>query len=169
MVAYHLGPTLNTFWGLILIWSLIVLAVIDFEHTLLPDDITLPFLWLGLLINSFECFTTANAAILGAISGYLALWTVFWTFKLLTRKEGMGYGDFKLLAMLGAWLGWQALPMIILISSFLGSVVGISLILLQKKNKNSHIPFGPFLSIGGFCVLLLHPHLHAIYFKLFTL
>lgn len=169
IVAYHFGLSLHTLWALILVWSLIALAIIDFEHTILPDSITLPFLWIGLFINTFETFTTANYAILGAIVGYLSLWTIYWVFKLLTHKDGMGYGDFKLLAMLGAWLGWQALPLIILIASFLGSIMGISLILLKKKDKNSAIPFGPFLAIGGYSALLLFPHLNAIYFKIFTL
>ncbi len=168
-IAQHFGPTLTTFLSLILVWSLIALAFIDFEHTILPDNITLPLLWMGLFINTFEIFTTASSAILGAMSGYLILWIIYWVFKLITHKEGMGYGDFKLLAMLGAWLGWQSLPFIILLSSFLGSMIGLSLILLKKKDKNSLIPFGPFLAIGGFVVLLWLPQLNFIYLKLFAL
>ena len=169
IVALHFGPTLYTAWSLMLVWALIALAMIDFEHTILPDNITLPFLWVGLFANTFDVFTSAKEAILGAIIGYLSLWIIFWVFKLLTRKEGMGYGDFKLLALLGAWLGWQALPLIILVASFLGSVVGISLILLKKKDRNSAVPFGPFLAIAGYSVLLLFPHLNTFYFKLFAL
>lgn len=166
LVAIRFGFTLTTFAGLILTWALIALAFIDFHHTILPDSITLPGLWVGLWLNAYKTFVTPESAILGAISGYLILWLVYWLFKWCTKKEGMGYGDFKLLAMLGAWLGWQSLPAIILLSSFLGSVLGISLIIIQSRDKNLPIPFGPFLAIGGFIALLWGSSLQTWYFKL---
>jgi leader peptidase (prepilin peptidase)/N-methyltransferase len=169
IVAMRFGFTVTTIGGLLLTWALIALAFIDGEHTILPDTITLPFLWLGLLFNTTEIFATPTNAIIGASAGYFSLFIVFWIFKWITKKEGLGYGDFKLLAMLGAWLGWQALPMIILVSSLLGSIVGISLIVLHKQDKNVPIPFGPFLAIAGFASLLWGTQLNLLYFKLFVL
>ncbi len=153
-VAYHFGISWETLGALLLTWSLISLSLIDFDVQLLPDSITLPFLWLGLLLSLFGIFTDAHSAIIGALAGYLSLWCVFQVFKLLTGKEGMGYGDFKLLAMLGAWLGWQYLPQIILLSALVGAVVGLSLILIRGRDKNIPIPFGPYLATAGWISLI---------------
>lgn len=166
IVVLRFGISPIAFAGILLTWGLIALSFIDIDHTLLPDDITLPFLWLGLVLGVFEIFQTANASILGAVAGYLSLFTVFLVFKWITHKEGMGNGDFKMLAMLGAWFGWQSLPLIIFISSSLGSLVGISLMLLQGRDKDYPIPFGPFLAIGGFIALLCGPD---YFFKFFNL
>jgi leader peptidase (prepilin peptidase)/N-methyltransferase len=146
-------------------WALIALTMIDVDHQLLPDDLTLPLLWLGLLINTQNTLVPLQDAVLGAIAGYLVLWAVYWAFKLLTGKEGMGYGDFKLLAALGAWLGWQALPVIILLSSVVGAVVGISLIAIKGRDKNIPIPFGPYLATAGFLALLGGERLSALLFS----
>ncbi|MDQ1363609.1 MAG: Leader peptidase (Prepilin peptidase) / N-methyltransferase, partial [Pseudomonadota bacterium] len=144
-VAWKFGVSWQTPLALLLTWSLIALTMIDFHKQLLPDSITLPLLWLGLLANIFEIFTTLESAVIGAMAGYLALWCVYHTFKLLTGKEGMGFGDFKLLGALGAWLGWKILPLIILLSSLVGAVIGIALIVLTRHDKNIPIPFGPYL------------------------
>jgi leader peptidase (prepilin peptidase)/N-methyltransferase len=167
LVAYKYGYTWLTPALLLLCWSLIVLTMIDFDHQLLPDDITLPLLWLGLLVNSMEMITTLESAVWGAIAGYGILWGVYWMFKLITGKEGMGYGDFKLLGALGAWMGWQVLPMIILLSSLVGAVVGISLIVILGRDKNVPIPFGPYLASAGFIALLWNDSLTALYYSLF--
>jgi leader peptidase (prepilin peptidase)/N-methyltransferase len=148
-VAWHFGPTLQAASALLLIWALIALAVIDLDTQLLPDSITLPLLWLGLLVNLGGGFVDLASAVLGAMTGYLALWSVYWLFKLATGKEGMGYGDFKLLAALGAWLGWQMLPAIILLSSVVGAIVGIALIVAARHGRNVPIPFGPYLAAAG--------------------
>lgn len=148
-VAWHFGPTLQAAAALLLIWALIALAVIDLDTQLLPDSITLPLLWLGLLVNLGSGFVDLASAVLGAMTGYLALWSVYWLFKLATGKEGMGYGDFKLLAALGAWLGWQMLPAIILLSSVVGAIVGIALIVAARHGRNVPIPFGPYLAAAG--------------------
>jgi leader peptidase (prepilin peptidase)/N-methyltransferase len=147
--AWQFGFGWETAAALLLTWSLIPLTVIDLDHQLLPDSITLPFLWVGLALNLSGLFTDINSAIIGAIAGYLSLWSVYWGFKLLTGKEGMGYGDFKLLALLGAWMGWQMLPLIILLSSLVGAVIGIGLILFRGRDHNIPIPFGPYLAIAG--------------------
>jgi len=129
--------------------------MIDYKHFILPDNITLPLLWTGLIMNTvWNVFQSAPNAILGAAVGYLSLWSVYWLFKLCTDKEGMGFGDFKLLALLGAWFGWQAIPGILFLSSFIGSVIGLGLILCCGKNKNTPLPFGPYLAIGGYTYLL---------------
>jgi leader peptidase (prepilin peptidase)/N-methyltransferase len=138
----------------LLVWSLIALAMIDFDTQLLPDSITLPLLWLGLLFNLFGTYTSLASAVIGAMAGYLSLWSIFWLFKLATGKEGMGYGDFKLLAALGAWLGWSMLPTIILLSSLVGAAVGISLIVFARHGRNIPIPFGPYLAAAGVIALL---------------
>lgn len=151
--AWHFGPTIQTVGALLLIWSLIALTAIDFDTQLLPDSITLPLLWLGLAFNITNTYTDISTAVIGAMVGYLSLWLVFWGFKLATGKEGMGYGDFKLLAALGAWLGWQMLPAIILLSSIVGAAVGISLILFARHGRNIPIPFGPYLAAAG-CIAL---------------
>jgi len=151
---------------LVFTWTLIALTMIDVDHQLLPDDLTLPLLWLGLLVNSKGLLVPLNEAVLGAAGGYLVLWAVYWAFKLLTGKEGMGFGDFKLLSALGAWLGWQALPLIILLSSLVGAVVGISLILFKGHGRDVPIPFGPYLASAGFLALLWGPALTG---KLYSL
>ena len=151
--AWHFGFGPAAAGALLLIWALLALTAIDFDTQLLPDDITLPLLWTGLLFNLFSVFTDLSGAVVGAIIGYLTLWSVYWLFKLITGKEGMGYGDFKLLAALGAWFGWQMLPLIILLSSLVGALVGITLIVALKHGRNIPIPFGPYLAGGGLIAL----------------
>ncbi|MEQ6342994.1 MAG: A24 family peptidase [Gammaproteobacteria bacterium] len=153
-VAWRFGFGWAAGAALLLTWALVALSVIDFDHHLLPDSITLPFLWGGLALSLFNVFASSYASIIGAMAGYLSLWSVYMAFKLLTGREGMGYGDFKLLAMFGAWLGWQALPVVILLSSLVGAVVGISLVLLRGRDKNSPIPFGPYLAAAGWVTLM---------------
>ena len=148
-----LGPTMQGMLACLLTYSLIALSQIDFETKLLPDDITLPILWLGLIANMYDTFTDLQSAVIGAVLGYLALWTVYQGFRVITGKEGMGFGDFKLLALLGAWLGWQALTFIILMSSIIGTLVGVTLILLGR-DRNDAIPFGPYLAGAGWISLL---------------
>lgn len=140
--------------ALVATWALIVLTMIDADHQLLPDDITLPLLWLGLIANAFGIFTDLASAVWGAVCGYGSLWSVYWAFKLTTGKEGMGYGDFKLLAALGAWLGWQSLPMIILMSSLIGAIIGITMMALSKLGRGQPMPFGPYLAIAGWLSLV---------------
>ena len=140
--------------ALLLLWTLIALTMIDVDTFLLPDDLTLPLLWLGLIVNSFGVFTDLPSALWGAIVGYSSLWSVFWIFKLVTGKDGMGYGDFKLLAALGAWMGWQFIPLIVILSSFVGAVIGIAGILILGRDKNIPIPFGPYLAIAGWISFL---------------
>jgi len=151
--ALHFGFGASAFGAMILLAALIALTWIDLDTQLLPDDITLPLLWCGLAFNYSNGFSTLHNAIAGAMIGYLALWSVYWAFKLTTGKEGMGYGDFKLLAALGAWLGWQLLPMIILLSSLVGAVVGIGMIAFRNHGRNTPIPFGPYLAIAGVIAL----------------
>jgi leader peptidase (prepilin peptidase)/N-methyltransferase len=148
-VAWHFGPTLQAAGALALIWALIALSAIDLDTQLLPDTITLPLLWLGLGFNLWTTYADISSAVVGAMLGYLALWSVFWLFKLATGKEGMGYGDFKLLAALGAWLGWGMLPAVILLSSAVGATVGITLIAVARHGRNVPIPFGPYLAAAG--------------------
>jgi leader peptidase (prepilin peptidase)/N-methyltransferase len=152
-VAWHFGFGLAALSALFFVWALLALTFIDFDTQLLPDNITLPLLWLGLLVNISGTFTDLAGAVIGAITGYLALWGVYWLFKLATGKEGMGYGDFKLLAAIGAWLGWQLLPLVILLSSLVGAVVGITLIVAARHGRNIPIPFGPYLAGGGLIAL----------------
>jgi leader peptidase (prepilin peptidase)/N-methyltransferase len=147
--AVHFGFGWSALGAILLIWALIALTFIDFDTTYLPDAITLPLLWCGLLFNLGNTYADLPSAVIGAMAGYLALWSVYWGFKLLTGKEGMGYGDFKLLAALGAWLGWQMLPLIVLLSSMVGAVVGILLIVLAKRGREVPIPFGPYLATAG--------------------
>ena len=154
LVAWYFGPTLLTAFLLVFTWSLVALSFIDFDHHLLPDKLVYPVLWLGLLINSQGLVTDFHSSLYGAVAGYLVLWTVFQLFRLLTGKEGMGYGDFKLLALLGAWLGWQMLPVIILLASLIGAIVGIIGILAMGRDRQIPIPFGPYLSGAGFVALL---------------
>lgn len=154
LTVYLLGFTGSGSLALLLLWTLISLTMIDIDTYLLPDDLTLPLLWLGLVINSFGVFTDLPSALWGAIVGYGSLWSVFWLFKLVTGKEGMGYGDFKLLAALGAWMGWQFIPLIIILSSFVGAVIGIVGIIMLGRDKNIPIPFGPYLAIAGWIAFL---------------
>ncbi|MCK9529621.1 MAG: prepilin peptidase [Gammaproteobacteria bacterium] len=162
-VAWHFGFGLQALAAMLLTWALIALTMIDFDHQLLPDDITLPFLWLGLLLSLQGVFVDTPTALIGAMAGYLSLWSVYHVFRLLTGKEGMGYGDFKLLALLGAWLGWQMLPLIILLSSLVGAVVGITLIVLRGHDRNIPIPFGPYLAAAGWLTLLWGGELTDLY------
>ena len=164
--AIAFGPTLQLAAALLLIWSLIALTGIDIDTQLLPDSITLPLLWLGLLLNINSTFTSLNDAVIGAAAGYLTLWSVYWIFKLTTGKDGMGYGDFKLLAALGAWFGWQAIPLIIILSSFVGAFIGILLILLKKQGREVPMPFGPYLAGAGLLTLFYGDQLTATYFSL---
>lgn len=167
LVSYTFGFTWLTLAVLLLTWGLIVLTMIDVDHQLLPDDITLPLVWLGLVVNSFGLLVPLRDAVWGAVFGYLALWAVYWLFKLLTGKEGMGYGDFKLLAALGAWMGWQALPIIILLSSLVGALVGLTLIALRGRDRNLPIPFGPYLAAAGFLSLLWGGQIRDLYVRVF--
>ena len=163
VVIAHFGATAAGGAALILTWALVALSGIDFNTTLLPDDITLPLLWLGLIANLFFLYTDLQSAVLGAVFGYLSLWLVYQGFKLITGKEGMGFGDFKLLAALGAWLGWQYLPLVILVSSLLGAIVGISLMLILGRDRNVPIPFGPYLAFAGWICLIWGSELNALY------
>jgi leader peptidase (prepilin peptidase)/N-methyltransferase len=165
VVAWKMGPSGAMLAALLLTWALIALAFIDVDHQLLPDSITLPLTWLGLALSLVECFVDSHSSILGALFGYLSLWSVFQLFKLITGKEGMGFGDFKLLAMFGAWLGWQALPLIVLGSSLVGAVVGISLISLTRRDRNLPIPFGPYLATAGWVALLWGNQINAAYLR----
>lgn len=164
-VAWHFGFAGEALAALVLTWALIALSVIDLDHQILPDNITLPLLWLGLLLSLTGLFTNPQASIIGATAGYLSLWGVYHAFRLLTGKEGMGYGDFKLLATLGAWLGWQALPVVILLSSLVGAVVGIAMILALGRDRNIPIPFGPYLAAAGWLALLWGDELVAAYLR----
>lgn len=164
--AAHFGFGMAAIGACLLIWALISLTAIDFDTQFLPDDITLPLIWLGLLFNLNNVYISLPDAVLGAICGYLALWLVYWLFKLITGKEGMGYGDFKLLAALGAWLGWQMLPLIIILSSLVGAVVGITLIVALKHGRNIPIPFGPYLAGGGLIALFWGQTLTQNYLQL---
>jgi leader peptidase (prepilin peptidase)/N-methyltransferase len=164
-VAWQLGWGWALAGALPLTWALVALTVIDFDHQLLPDQITLPFLWLGLLLNAFGVYTDPVSAILGAVAGYLSLWTVYQAFRRLTGKEGMGYGDFKLLALFGAWLGWQMLPQVILLSALAGSIVGVGLILLRRHGRDVPIPFGPYLAAAGWVALLWGAQINAAYLQ----
>ncbi len=164
--AFHFGPGWAAACALLLIWALIALTFIDFDTQLLPDSITLPLLWAGLLLNLFGIYTSLESAFIGAMAGYLSLWSVYWAFKLITGKEGIGYGDFKLLAALGAWLGWQILPMTILLSSLVGAVVGITLIVFAKHGRQVPIPFGPYLAGAGILALFWGKPLTQTYLHL---
>lgn len=163
LVGWKFGYTSVTLFAWIFTFALIALTFIDFDTQLLPDDITLPLLWLGLLFNLNTGFTDLKSAVIGAIAGYLILWSIYWLFKLATGKEGMGYGDFKLLAAIGAWFGWQLLPAVILLSSVLGAIIGIGLIVLTKRGRETPMPFGPFLAIGGISALFLGQQLAGFY------
>ncbi|MGH8637339.1 MAG: prepilin peptidase [Burkholderiales bacterium] len=152
--AWRFGPSLAALGAAAFGWALLALAVIDLGTQLLPDDITLPLLWAGLLVNTASIFAPLGTAVIGAVAGYLSLWLVYWAFKLATGKEGMGHGDFKLLAAIGAWLGWQKLPLVILLSSVVGATVGIALIVFARHGREKPIPFGPYLAAAGLIALL---------------
>ncbi|GFZ78893.1 type 4 prepilin-like proteins leader peptide-processing enzyme [Pseudohongiella nitratireducens] len=170
LVAWRFGATPACLAALILTWILISLTMIDLDHQLLPDNMTMPLLWLGLALSvtPYGIGTTAQEAVLGAVFGYLSLWSVYWTFRLLTGREGMGFGDFKLLAALGAWLGWQSLLGIIILSSLAGAVIGIALIILAGRDKNRPMPFGPCLATAGFIALIWGPQLNQWYLSVLT-
>jgi leader peptidase (prepilin peptidase)/N-methyltransferase len=158
-ITWQFGWSMHTLASSILALSLLTLTCIDLETQLLPDNITLPLVWLGLLFNLNQEFTSIESAVLGAVFGYLILWSVYWLFKITTNKEGMGYGDFKMLAAIGAWLGWAVLPLVMLISSLTASIVGITLILLKKQDRATAIPFGPYLALAGLIALFKTPTL----------
>jgi len=166
-IAWRYGLSTAMFGSLVFVWAMIALACIDLDTFYLPDSITLPLLWLGLLLNSSAVFTDLRSAVIGAAAGYLALWTVYWAYKLATGKEGMGYGDFKLLAAIGAWLGWKMLPLTILVSSFIGAAVGLGLIAFARHGRNVPIPFGPYLAIAGLIALFWGEPLTRQYLNLF--
>ena len=162
-IAWRFGASWTTAAALLFCWALIALTFIDADTQLLPDQITQPLIWIGLLVNLGGLFTDLPSALIGTIAGYLALWSVYWLFKLVTGKEGMGYGDFKLLAAIGAWLGWSMLPVVILLSSFVGAIVGISLIVFARHGRSQPIPFGPYLAGGGVIALFWGQNLTQAY------
>ncbi|WP_339523045.1 prepilin peptidase [Pseudomonas sp. EA_35y_Pfl2_R111] len=165
-IAWHFGFTWQAGAMLLLTWGLLAMSLIDIDHQLLPDSLVLPLLWLGLIANSFGLFTSLEDALWGAIAGYLSLWSVYWLFKLVTGKEGMGYGDFKLLAMLGAWGGWQVLPLTILLSSLVGTVLGLVMLRLRNAETSTPIPFGPYLAIAGWIALLWGEQITSSYLQI---
>jgi leader peptidase (prepilin peptidase)/N-methyltransferase len=168
VVAWKLGFGWQALFAMLLTWALIALTFIDIDHQLLPDDINFPLLWLGLGISLFGIFTDAQSAIIGAIAGYLSLWIVYQLFKIITGKEGMGYGDFKLFALFGAWFGWQQLPLIILLSSLVGAVIGISMILFMGRDRQIPIPFGPYLAGAGWLTMLWGNEITGAYLNTFV-
>jgi len=170
LVAWQFGATALTLALLVLTWSLIALTMIDFDHQLLPDNITLPLLWLGVLASAVlpGALVSPRDAVLGAAVGYMSLWSLYWAFKLLTGKEGMGYGDFKLLGTLGAWMGWQSLLLIVILSSLVGAIVGISLLVFRGRDRNIPIPFGPYLAGAGFIALLWGDTFKQLYIQMLT-
>ena len=164
-IAFHYGFGWQAAGMLVLTWGLLAMSMIDCDHQLLPDSLVLPLLWLGLIANHFGLYTSLEDALWGAIAGYLSLWSVYWLFKLVTGKEGMGYGDFKLLAMLGAWGGWQVLPLTILLSSLVGAVLGMIMLRLRNQETSTPIPFGPYLAIAGWIALLWGDQITATYLQ----
>lgn len=166
-IAWHLGFTFATLGALVFAWAMIALAFIDLDTFYLPDDITMPLVWAGLLFNLAGGFTSLESALIGAVAGYVTLWLVFWAFKFATGKDGMGYGDFKLLAAIGAWLGWKMLPLVILLSSFVGAAVGIALMVLARRGRDVPIPFGPYLAVAGLIALVHGEALTRRYLDLF--
>jgi leader peptidase (prepilin peptidase) / N-methyltransferase len=154
LVAWRFGYSPALAFGLVYVWVMLALAFIDLDTQLLPDDLTLPLLWLGLVANVSGTYTDLRSAVLGAVGGYMILWCVYWAFRLIAKKEGMGFGDFKLLAAIGAWTGWQVLPVVIVISAGLGAVIGSLLLWLSRKGTDTRIPFGPYLALGGIAALL---------------
>ena len=168
VVAWKLGPTPAAILGIVVTWFLIAMSMIDFDHQLLPDSMTLPLMWIGLLAALVPIFADIRSAVLGAALGYMVLWSIYQLFKLITGKEGMGFGDFKLLAALGALLGWQALPVIILLSSLVGAIVGLTIIAITRRDKNIPIPFGPYLAAAGWLAMLWGDDLSNWYYTLFV-
>ena len=166
VAAFHFGFAAAALAACGLTWALVALAFIDFDHQLLPDAITLPLLWAGLIVNSFHVFVSLHAAVAGAVAGYLSLWLVYHGFRLVTSKDGMGHGDFKLLGALGAWLGWQSLPLIILLASVVGALTGLGLILFRGRDRAQPMPFGPFLCVAGWIGLLWGGALTRYYLQL---
>ena len=166
MVAIKFGVSSETFFGLIFTWALVALTMIDAKTQLLPDNITLPLLWLGILVNTSELYTDLESSVLGAAAGYLILWSIYKLFKLFTGKEGMGYGDFKLLAALGAWMGWMMLPQIILLSSLVGAIIGVTMIIASKHDKSIPIPFGPYLAIAGWIAFIWGADINQIWLSI---
>ena len=164
-IAWHFGLSAQTGWMLLLTWGLLAICIIDLEHQVVPDVLVLPLLWLGLLLNSFDMFTSLSQAVWGAALGYASLWSVFWLFKLITGKDGMGYGDFKLLAMLGAWGGIAILPLTILLSSLVGAIVGLALLGLRRAQTSTPIPFAPYLAIAGWIALLWGGQITTFYWQ----
>lgn len=164
-VAWHFGFGWQAAWVLVLSWGLLAMCLIDADHQLLPDVLVLPLLWLGLIVNSFELFVPLQAAMWGAVAGYLLLWSVYWLFKLITGKDGIGHGDFKLLALLGAWGGWQILPLTVLLSSLVGAVAGVILLRLKGAKTSTPIPFGPYLAIAGWIALLWGGQITGFYWQ----
>lgn len=167
LAVWHFGFALAALAVMLFAWALLALTVIDIDTQLLPDDITLPLLWMGLLLNIRGTFATLPESVIGAVAGYLSLWSVYWLFKLVTGKEGMGFGDFKLLSAIGAWLGWKMLPLVILLSSFVGAFVGIVLIAFGSRSRNTPIPFGPYLAAAGLIAVLWGEHINTSYLRLF--
>jgi leader peptidase (prepilin peptidase)/N-methyltransferase len=164
LAIYYFGATLKGAAACVFLWSLLALTCIDFDTQLLPDGITLPLMWGGLIVNLWGAFVPINTAVIGAVAGYLSLWSIYWLFKIIRGKEGMGYGDFKLMAALGAWLGWQMLPLIVLLSSVVGAAIGISLIVFKGRDHNIPLAFGPYLAIAGAVALFFGPTLIKLYF-----
>jgi len=162
--VWRFGPTWQGVAACAFLWTLLALTFVDFDTQLLPDDLTLPLLWGGLLASLFGLFAPLRDAVIGAMAGYLVLWTIYWLFKLIRGKEGMGYGDFKLLAALGAWLGWKALPLIILGSSVVGAFIGISLVVFKGRDHNVPLAFGPYLAIAGMLALFFGEPIIKVYF-----
>jgi len=162
--VWRFGPTWQAAAACVFLWTLVALTFIDFDSQLLPDGLTLPLLWAGLLANMFDLFVPLRTAVIGAVAGYLSLWVVYWLFKLIRGKEGMGYGDFKLLAALGAWLGWQMLPLIVLLSSVVGAAIGIMLIVFRGREHGVPLAFGPYLAIAGVIALFFGQALTKMYF-----
>ncbi len=163
VVAWHFGDSPQTVFALLLTWVLIGLSFIDLDHQLLPDTMVLPMVWVGLFLSVLGVYTDSFSSIIGAIAGYMTLWLVYQVFKLLTGKEGMGYGDFKLLALFGAWLGWQYLPVIILLASLVAAIIGVTMILLGKHDRNNPLPFGPYLAAAGWIALLWGGDFNRLY------
>jgi leader peptidase (prepilin peptidase)/N-methyltransferase len=167
--VYHYGLSIISLYGIFFSYSLLVLTGIDLHEQLLPDQITLPLLWLGLFVNLSGTFVSLNEAVVGAIAGYLSLWLVFWAFKLVTGKEGMGYGDFKLLAALGAWMGWQMLPLVILLSTVVGATVGAAAILFAGQQKQVPMAFGPYLAMAGWIAFVWGDKILVSYLRFLNL
>ncbi|MGV8844264.1 MAG: prepilin peptidase [Pseudomonas sp.] len=165
-VVWHFGFTEQAGAMLLLTWGLLAMSLIDADHQLLPDALVLPLLWLGLIVNAFGLFTSLEDAVWGAVAGYLSLWSVCWLFKLITGKDGMGHGDFKLLAMLGAWGGWQILPLTILLSSLVGAVLGLLLLRLRNADRSTPMPFGPYLALAGWIALLWGDEITGTYLQI---